>query len=112
MRMCAKIDLVESVGEVKSAVEKIGKGDSPEEETAASKLQRKTSIIKLRRKSEDMSIFENPCRNRDVYINKRFVDLFKIEEKLGEGAQSVVKKCTEILTGKVYAVKCFRSTDC
>jgi hypothetical protein len=30
---------------------------------------------------------------RDVYINGQFHELFKIEEKLGEGAQSIVKKC-------------------
>lgn len=31
---------------------------------------------------------------------------------MGEGAQSVVKKCTELASGRVFAVKRFRSCDC
>lgn len=34
-----------------------------------------------------------------------------MEEKLGEGAQSVVKRCTELASGKVFAVKLFRKCD-
>lgn len=87
-------------------------GEKPEEQSPLGKIQRRDSIIKQRRKSEDLSIFENPGRNRDVYINNHFHELFRIEEKLGEGAQSVVKRCTELATERVFAVKFFRKSDC
>lgn len=48
---------------------------------------------------------------KEIYISENFTDLFVVGEKLGEGAQSVVKKCTEVASGKVYAVKIFRCCD-
>lgn len=35
-----------------------------------------------------------------------------MHEKLGEGAQSVVKRCVERASGKIFAVKLFRNSDC
>ncbi len=61
--------------------------------------------------SEDLSLFTKVNRVKEIYISENFEDLFTVQEKLGEGAQSVVKKCVEVASGKTYAVKLFRSCD-
>lgn len=61
--------------------------------------------------TEDLSQFVKTNKIKEIYISQNFADLFAEGEKLGEGAQSVVKKCVELATGKVYAVKRFRSCD-
>lgn len=61
--------------------------------------------------SEDLSMFQKGNKVKEIYISEDFKDLFVVGEILGEGAQSVVKKCTEVASEKVYAVKMFRNCD-
>lgn len=63
---------------VKGIIENRPEGEKPEVEPTLAKIQRRDSIKKQRKKSEDLSIFENPCRNRDVYINNHFFELFRV----------------------------------
>ena len=37
--------------------------------------------------------------------------MFELLEKIGEGCHSVVYKCREIQTGKIFAAKLFKSAD-
>lgn len=62
-----------------------------------------------RKVSEDMAVFESRHKTREINLALNFNDLFEILEKLGEGAQSTVKRCREKSTGNIYAVKLFRS---
>jgi serine/threonine protein kinase len=84
---------------------------SSEELSPYKKTYSKETIMRQRKKSEDLSIFETPCRNKDVYINCKFFDLFDVAEKLGEGSQSIVRRCIEIASKKSFAVKLFRNSD-
>lgn len=71
--------------------------------------QEPQTTIRKRKASEDMSIFETRHKTREVSLTTNFNDLFEVLEKLGEGAQSTVRKCREKSTGNIYAVKLFQS---
>jgi serine/threonine protein kinase len=80
------------------------------DEALETRLNKKTG--RCRKLSEDLSFFKKARQIKEIYIAESFFDLFNVEEKLGEGAQSVVKKCTELASGNIFAVKLFRSCDC
>jgi len=71
-RAAIKVEVVEAVVEPRLSAEK------SEEASPTKRMLSKEDIIRQRKKSEDLSIFENPCRNRDVYINSKFFDLFTV----------------------------------
>lgn len=48
---------------------------------------------------------------KDIAISENFDDLFILDEKIGEGAQSNVYKCREIKTQTIYAVKIAKKKD-
>lgn len=64
-----------------------------------------------RKLSENLELFKNGIQLKDIYIADNFFDRFEVHEKLGEGAQSVVKRCTDRLSGIDYAVKKFGQCD-
>jgi|JI6StandDraft_1071083.scaffolds.fasta_scaffold12903_2 serine/threonine protein kinase len=64
-----------------------------------------------RKHSENLELFKNGIQVKDIYIADNFFDRFVVQEKLGEGAQSVVMRCTDRLSGINYAVKKFGHCD-
>lgn len=71
----------------------------------------KPKRTRVRKHSENLELFKNGIQMKEIYIADNFFDRFVVGEKLGEGAQSVVKKCTDRLSGIEYAVKQFRNCD-
>lgn len=65
--------------------------------------------MKKRKVSEDISVFENRHKTKEIIFSTNFDQLFDFLEILGEGAQSTVKRCREKATGNIYAVKIFIS---
>lgn len=51
---------------------------SPQRQGSSGKSPTREEVRRMRRKTEELSVFENACRNKDVYINKSFEELFKI----------------------------------
>ena len=73
--------------------------ESPEK-TRKNQKSRKSSLD-----SQDLNCM---TKLNDVYTYDAFDQIFIRMEKIGEGAQSVVYKCQEKNTGKVFAVKHIR----
>ena len=48
---------------------------------------------------------------KDISLKEQFEHFFLLKEKLGEGTHSVVYKCQEKFTGKLFAVKVTKRKD-
>ena len=78
-------------------------------------IHRKTPSSELReRKTKAFSDFENfhlISSINDVFSDMSFKDQFEVLERIGEGANSIVYKCSDRTTKEIYALKSPKRSD-
>ena len=77
--------------------------ESEEKESMGVRRRRKTSF--------NIKTFDTLHVFKEKSVNRDFEDLFVMGPELGQGAHSVVYRCTEISTGIEYAVKVCKKKD-
>ena len=67
--------------------------------------------LKTRPKKKTIATLDDLKSLRDLKMEKQFQSFFEIGEKLGEGHHSTVYTCTEMASGKKFAVKIIKKPD-